>query len=212
MRLPLGGVFAALLFCPVTMAQQWELGGSGGYGSYVNPTISGPAGQVQPAFVNRGVISVLFGENLYEHIGGEVRWLYQFGGPQLSGNGLVVGSTGYTNTVTYDVLFHTSNREANLRPFFAAGAGVKVFTGGQLRFVGQPLGTSAILASGTQIEPAISAGAGLKYRVARHVIIRLDFRTYFAPTPDRIFRPVGTAFIHGWNYEFVPLGGVSYVF
>src|SRR5215469_15518079 len=114
MRLPLG-VLAVFALGTASMAQQWELGAAGGYGTYVNANISGPAGQVQPAFVNRGVIGVLFGQNMYEHIGGEVRWLYQFGGPQLSSNGTVVSSTGYTNSVTYDILFHTSNREANLR-------------------------------------------------------------------------------------------------
>jgi hypothetical protein len=68
------------------------------------------------------------------------------------------------------------------------------------------------LLADTQVEPAISAGAGLKYLVARRVMLRLDFRTYFSPSPNRIFRPVGLATTRGWIYNFVPLGGVSFVF
>ena len=53
-------------------------------------------------------------------------------------NGTDVSSTGYSNLVTYDLLFHLTNREAKFRPYVAGGAGVKVYTGGQLRFASQP--------------------------------------------------------------------------
>jgi hypothetical protein len=62
------------------------------------------------------------------------------------------------------------------------------------------------------VEPAISVGGGLKYRVSKHGLLRLDFRTYMTPLPDRILRPTGLAQVHGWVYSFVPLGGVSFVF
>jgi hypothetical protein len=194
------------------LAQEWELGGAGGYGLYANPTIVGPAGLIHPDYASKGVIGVVFGQNMYQHVGGEVRWLYQFGGPQLKFQGIEASSTGGTNLVTYDVLFFTSNREAKLRPYFAGGAGIKVYSGGQLRSVGQPFLGSAVLVPGSQVEPAISAGAGLKYNVSRSIMLRLDFRTYFSPCPDQIFRPVGTSYIRGWIYNFVPLAGISYVF
>ena len=155
---------------------------------------------------------MVFGQNMYEHIGGEVRYLFQWGGPQLQSQGVRASAMGHTNLITYDVLFHTSNREANLRPYFAGGAGIKVFTGSELRTVGQPLFSGALLVPKTQVEPVISAGAGLKYKVHKHVIIRLDFRTYFSPLPDEIFRRTGDSRIRGWVYNFVPLAGISSVF
>jgi hypothetical protein len=201
--------FALSLPC---LGQEWELGAAGGYGWYANPSIVGPAGSIQSGFASKGVMGVVFGQNMYEHIGGEVRWLYQFGGPQLKSQGTEASSTGYTNLVTYDVLFFTSNREAKVRPYVAGGAGIKVYTGNELRGLGQPFAGSALLMPATQVEPAISAGAGLKYKVSGSIALRMDFRTYFSPCPNQIFRPTGTSNVHGWVYNFVPLAGISFVF
>jgi hypothetical protein len=207
-----GIVIAASILSSSGLAQQWELGAAGGYGMYANPSITTPSGSVQAGYAAKGVMGVVFGQNMYEHIGGEIRWLYQFGGPQLSWQDTKTSSTGYTNLVTYDLLFHTTNREAALRPYVAAGAGIKVYTASELRYVGQSPATPVLLLRANQVEPAISAGVGLKYQATRHALIRLDFRTYFTPLPDQIFRPVGISRIHGWVYNFVPLGGISLVF
>jgi hypothetical protein len=157
-------------------------------------------------------MGVVFGQNLYEHVGGEVRWLYQFGGPQLKSQGVKTSSTGYSNILTYDVLFHMRHREARVRPYVNGGAGIKIYTDSQHRFVGQPFLNSAILVPRTQVVAAISAGGGLKYQVSRDILLRLDFRAYFTPSPDEILRPVGASYIRGWMYNLVPLGGVSLVF
>ena len=212
MRIATYIALAASALSPLCVAQQWELGATGGYGFYSNPTITGYSGSAEPGFAPKGVIGVVFGQDMYEHVGGEIRWLYQYGGPQLKSGGVVTSSTGYSNAVTYDVLFHTAGREASLRPYFSAGAGIKVYTSSELRFLGPPPAGPAVLLHGTQVEPAISAGVGLKYRATHRVLVRLDFRTYFSPAPDDIFRPLGQARIRGWIYNFVPLGGVSLVF
>lgn len=212
MRVTAGLVIAVSILASPCLAQEWELGGAGGYGFYTNPTIRSTLGSVEPGFAPKGAIGVVFGQNMYEHLGGEVRWLYQFGGPELKYSGTVASATGYSNLVTYDLLFHMSNREARLRPYVAAGAGVKAFTSRELRSTGQPIVAPVFLLSHTQAEPAISAGVGLKYKITEHAVLRLDFRTYFSPCPDDIFRPIATSTIHGWIYNFVPLGGISYVF
>jgi hypothetical protein len=94
----------------------------------------------------------------------------------------------------------------------SGGAGIKVYTDSQHRFVGQPFFDSAILVSRSQVVAAISAGGGLKYQVSRDILLRFDFRTYFTPAPDEILRPVRASYIHGWMYNLVPLGGISFVF
>jgi hypothetical protein len=203
---------AALALSLPCLAQEWELGAAGGYGWYSNPSIISPAGSIQSGFAPKGAIGVVFGQNMYEHIGGEVRYLFQFGGPRLQSQGTDVSATGYSNLVTYDLLFHLTNRESRFRPYVAGGAGVKVYTGGELRFASPPFPGSAVLVPNNQVEAAISVGAGLKYRVARHALLRLDFRTYMTPFPNEILRPTGISQVHGWIYNFVPLGGISYTF
>jgi hypothetical protein len=202
---------AAALSFPCA-AQEWELGAAGGYGWHVNPSIISAAGSIQSGFDSKGVMGVVFGQNMYEHIGGELRWIYQFGGPHLKSQGVETSATGYSNLLTYDVLFHMSHREAKLRPYVSGGAGIKVYTDSQHRFVGQPFFDSAILVSRSQVVAAISAGGGLKYQVSRDILLRFDFRTYFTPAPDEILRPVRASYIHGWMYNLVPLGGISFVF
>jgi hypothetical protein len=154
----------------------------------------------------------VFGEERFRYLGGEFRWLIRFGGPELQSNGITVTTPGHTNAITYDFLFHMTPRESRVRPFVAAGAGIKAYTG-SFQDLPQPLSRLAVLRSVTQIEPAISAGGGLKFLLPEHIQLRLDFRALMTPLPNDVIRPIGpSSRIHGWVYDFVPLGGISYVF
>jgi hypothetical protein len=202
------------LTVPITcVAQNWEVGAAGGYGWYNNATISNGVTSVEAGFPPRGAIGAVFGNNMYEYVGGELRYLLRFGGPELRSGGLVSSMTGYTNVIAYDVLIHMKPRDEKLRPFVAGGAGVKVFTSTGLLPNNSLTADLAGLRRDTQVEPVISAGAGLKYRFTKHAQFRMDFRTYFSPLPDEIFRRRrGFSAIHGWVYDFVPMAGISYVF
>jgi hypothetical protein len=149
---------------------------------------------------------------MYEHIGGELRYLFRFGGPQLQDHGTTASMTGYSNAITYALMIHMTSRDVKVRPFVSAGAGIKVYTGTGYIAPGQPLIGYALLRPVNQVEPAIDLGAGVKWKVARHVQLRADFRVYMTPLPDEIFRPTGFSRIHGWVYDFAPQLGVSYVF
>jgi hypothetical protein len=203
--------------CPV-IAQKWEIGGLGGYGWYQNFTISNSTISNPPAsggigFPSRATLGVVFAENPYHYWGGEIRWLYQWGGPQIESNGIKTSMTGYSNLVTYDFVVYPVRSESGFRPYLAGGAGVKVYTGTGFRFVGLPPTTGlALLRPVTQAEPAISVGGGLKYLFAKHAQFRIDFRTYFTPTPNDVIRPTGLSTIHGWLSTLVPTAGISYIF
>ena len=212
MRVILSIVAVASVLSMPCLAQEWELGGTGGYGWSTNPSIVHPTGSIQPGFAPKGSIGVVFGNNMYEHMEGEFRYMFQFGDPQLQSQGIRVSAPGYTNTITYELLFHATNREAKVRPFVAAGAGIRVYTGGGDSSLGNPPLNSALLRQGTQVEPAISVGMGLKYQIHKHAILRVDFRTYMTPFPDQIFKPAGASTVNGWVFSFVPLGGISFVF
>jgi hypothetical protein len=196
----------------VCLAQKWEIGGVGGYGWYVNPSISTPSASAEAGFPPRAALGVVFGNNMYEHLGGEFRYLYRFGGPELKFGDTHTGMTGYSNLITYDLVIHATPGEAKLRPFVAGGAGIRVFTSTNFPPPNSFLSDFALLRPHTQVQPAISAGGGVKYRLAKHAQVRLDFRTYFSPLPDDIFLKHPSSRIRGWVYDFVPLAGISYVF
>jgi hypothetical protein len=205
-------VLFAMTFSNVCLAQKWEIGGTGGFSWYTNPSISDGGGlSAEAGFPPKGAFGVVFGNNMYEHVGGEIRYLFQLGGPQLRSDGTQVNMTGHTNLIVYDLLIHLTPRDNRLRPFFAGGAGIKVFSGTG-DFVNNPLNNFVRLRSETEVEPAISAGGGVKYRITRHAQLRMDFRTYFSPLPRDIFRRTAGTNVHGWIYGFVPMVGVSYVF
>jgi Outer membrane protein beta-barrel domain len=202
----------ALGALPAGFAQEGEIGGFGGYGWNVNPSLSNSLGSAVAGFTPKGAIGAVLGDDMYEYIGGEIRYTFQFGGPELRSGGYQVNMMGYTNLVTYDLLIHIRPKDDKLRPFVAGGAGIKVFSGTGIRSTDQPLSGFALLSPCTEVEPAISAGGGLKYRITKHAQLRLDFRTYFSPLPHRIFRTAELSLVHGWVYDFVPMVGISYLF
>jgi hypothetical protein len=217
MRLILSSIALTLVSsCPAS-AQKWEIGALGGYGWYknstienaalVNPLLSGDTG-----FSSRGTAGVVVGETPYRYWGGEIRWLYQWGGPQIQLNGIKTSMTGYSNLVTYDFVVYPVHSESGFRPYFAGGAGVKAYTGTGFRVVTPLPAGVAVFRRTTQAEPAISAGGGLKCGFAKHAQFRVDFRTYFTPTPNDVIRPVGASTIRGWLFDLVPTAGISYLF
>jgi len=214
MRLTLLSFTLAVTISSVCQAQPWELGAIGGYGWYHDSSITNGLGSAQAGIPARAAFGVTLTENMYNYVGGEIRYLFRFGGPELKSSGIEANLDGHTNLVTYDFLFYTSSKESSIRPYIAAGAGIKVYTGLGSRFLdlNQPLANLALLRPVNQVEPAISVGGGMKFRMPKRTQLRVDFRAYMTPLPDQLFRPIGPSVIRGWLYDFVPLGGISYVF
>jgi hypothetical protein len=209
---PLRILIATTFASACLAAETWELGAVGGYGWYHNPSITNSPASGSAGFPSRAALGVVFGETPFNYVGGELRWLYRFGGAQLQSSGITEAAPGYTNTITYDFLFHMTPRESAVRPFVAAGAGIKVYTASR-RDLNQPLAGLAVLRPVTEVEPDISLGGGLKYLLPKHIQLRVDFRLLMTPLPNEVIRPTGTSTrIHGWVYDFVPLAGISYVF
>jgi hypothetical protein len=214
MRLTLKFVLVSMAISPACFPQEWEVGGTGGYAWSLNPTISNPvvSPSIQGGFPARLTFGAVFGQNMYNYIGGEARYLFRFGGPQLQYQGTPASMAGYSNAITYDLMVHMAPRDVRFRPFVSAGAGIKIYTGTGEVALGQPLAGYAVLRPVTQVEPAIDLGVGTKWLFAKHAQLRAEFRAYMTPLPNQIFRPTGTSVIHGWVYDLVPQVGFSYIF
>ena len=205
-------LFTIMLSPACLLAQHWEIGAAGGFGWYADAAINNATGSAQAGPKPSFALGAAFDQDMYNHLGGEVRYTFRNGQPELKSHGTVLGGGGYSNAITYDILVYTSRRESKIRPFVAGGAGIKVYTSTNRPYVNQPLANFALLTQVNQVEPAISAGGGLKCMFLRHGEFRLDFRTYMTPLPNRVFRPTGLSRINGWLFDFVPLAGISYAF
>jgi outer membrane protein W len=195
-------------------AQQWETGAAVGYGWYLNTSIGNRTlgNSVSAGFHPGWAAGAVFGDDMYKHVGGEIRYLYRAGSPQIESHGTRATMSGYTNTLTYDLLIHFTPRDSRIRPYVSAGAGIKIYTGTTTDVNTQPFRNYAVLIPRTQVDPAVSFGAGIKFRITKHTLLRGDFRTYMSPLPNQLFRTTTNSVINGWLYDFVPQLGVSYVF
>jgi hypothetical protein len=110
------------------------------------------------------------------------------------------------------VLFHPTNKEARIRPFVAAGGGIRLFRATGQENVNQPLSDFALLTNTNEVKPLISVGGGVKARLTDHTTIRVDFREYISPFPEELFATAPGAKIRGWLFDSLPMAGVSFVF
>ncbi len=192
-------VALALASACVAQEPEWEVGAAAGFGFMRNATISNPTG-------------IVIGQDRYQHFGGEVRYTFRDNDLVLKGAGQKVNMDGNSHLVHYDLLYYALGKSSRIRPFAAAGGGIRLFGGTGHETADQPFSDFALLTRTTQVKPLISVGAGVKVRLTNHTAIRVDFRDYISPFPENLFVTAPAAKIRGWLNDFVPLVGVSYVF
>src|ERR1051326_2032232 len=101
----------------------WEFGGAFGYGVYRNGTIFGAGTSADAGIRNRFAAGWVVGEDLYNHLSGEIRYLYHDGHPFLSTSSVKSDIQGQSHAFHYDLLYHPTGRDRRLRPFVAGGVG-----------------------------------------------------------------------------------------
>ena len=200
---------AGLLCATACFGQEWEIGAAVGYGWYHDGSIYGPGETIQAGIRNRFAAGAVLGEDLYEHISGEVRWIYHDGHPFLQGPGFKTDIQGNSNTLTYDALFYTAPKRRRLRPFVAAGLGAKDYVIAGPAPVPQPVPTIALLTTEDQWKFVADVGGGVKYRLMDHMLVRVDFRDYLTSFPRDQLRPTLGNTARGVFQQFTVLFGVS---
>ncbi len=191
---------------------QYEFGGSIGYGIYRNGTVFGAGSTADAGIRNRFAAGAVFGEEMYNYISGEVRYLYHDGHPFVSSGGNKTDIQGQSQTFTYDLLFHFEPRERRMRFFVAGGAGAKGYIIAGPAPTVQPLANIVTLTTQDQWMLVVDLGGGVKYALTKHVQLRGDFRDYLTKFPKQQIAPAPGNTARGIFQQFTPLFGVSYVF
>jgi hypothetical protein len=192
-------------------AQQWEVGGIGGGGFLSNVAVTGTAGSATAGFQTGAAFGAFFGNNLYGHIGGELRYAYLQNNLQLKSGGSSVSFSGMAHVVHYDLILHTA-RKHSVQFFAAIGGGLKVFRGTGAEAAYQPLSKYGYFTKTQALKPMASVGGGIKFFISRKVCLRTEFRDYITAFPEEIIAPAPGAKFGSILHDFVPMAGLSYEF
>ncbi len=205
-------VCASLAAIPQAWAQKWEFGGGVGGGFYTSENVTAPGGSAAAKIQSNISGSAWLGNNGQGNWGGEIRYDYQAGDLQLSQAGTQATFGANSWAVHYDILYHFAGSEATIRPFVAAGAGVKIYRGTGTQVIYQPLSNFALLTQDQDLTPLVSVGAGLKFKLSSRMQFRLEVHDYLTTFPKQVIAPAANAKVGGWLQDFVPMAGIGYVF
>jgi len=117
-----------------------------------------------------------------------------------------------SHAIHYDVLVHGARMGSAIRPFLAVGAGVKFYRGTGPEPSFQPLSNLVVLTHTSEAQPLISVGGGIKFKLSRVTLFRVDFRDYATPLPNNLLAPYPGTKLSGWMHDFVFLAGISAAF
>ena len=205
-------IAAIAILAAAAPAQTYEIGAAVGNGSYHDGTITTSSASAQAGMGNAIAPSVVACDDMYEHVSGEFRYLYQGGQPFVSQGAVKGAMAGRSHTFVYDGLVQLRGRQHRIRPYFAIGAGVKGYVTPGPAPSPEPLPKVAALLAKSQWTLVGSVGAGIKVKVQEHIVLRFDIRDYVTEFPKRQIAPAAGATVSGLLQQITPMGGVSLVF
>lgn len=191
-------------------AENLEIGGAGGFGVTRGLTITNAGGSADAGLKNGPLFSAVVTHHMYRLLSGELRYGFRQGALQLKSGGTEATFGAQTHSVHYDFLFFTQDRGAKIRPFVAAGAGIRYFRGTGTEVAVQPLSTFALLTKTNDYRPLVSLGGGVEVKAAQRVFLRLEFRDFLTPRPDKVIVTAPGASAKGWIHDLTPMIGLSF--
>lgn len=197
---------------PGAMAQKWEFGGGVGGSFYPSRDVSNGSTTASAGIRTNIASGVWLGQNASGKWGGEVRFDYQIGDLSLERGSTSATLTAQSYGLHYDVLWHATRRGSKVRPFVAAGAGIKVFRSTGQPGVVQPLSQYALLTQGNELRPLLSLGAGVKWQIAQSLQLRLEVHDYITPFPKELIAPNVGSSVPGILQNIVPMLAIAYTF
>jgi hypothetical protein len=212
-------LLASLLWAGIAQAQTaayegkdvWEVGVLGGFGWTNSLTAKGPTASATTGLHPGAVIGAFGGEDMYDHLSGEARYLYRFSDLKLSSGGTSVDFGGHMHIAEGAFLYQFTRRGSHIRPFFAFGGGIKVLQGTGRESAVQPLGRFAALTATREVLPTADVGFGFKVNLREHLRLRIEVRDYISGTPGKVIAPAPGVSISGAMNDVTGLVGFSYI-
>src|SRR5262249_9348240 len=157
-------LIAVLSLPGLASAQSWEVGADAGYGFYRHADVTNGSLTGKTGFESGAAFGAVLGNQFHSIVGGEARYTFQINDLMLSAGSTKATVTGQSHALHYDVLIHANRPGAAVRPFVAAGAGVKWFRGTGDERVFQPLSNLVALSHTHEAKPLVSVGGGIKIK------------------------------------------------
>ena len=198
---------------PAAFAQKWEVGFGVGGSFLTSETITNPAGNANAGRDPGLALSAWLDNNIGSGLfGGELRYDHEMGDLKLSSGGTTVKFGSQSNAVHYDFVYNFASSESAVRPFVLAGGGIKWYSGTGTEQAYQPLSNIAVFSDVRDLRPMVSVGAGVKFNIAKSVLLRLEVHDYLTPFPSTLIAPVAGSSVGGWLQDFVAMAGLSFAF
>ena len=191
---------------------KYEFGVGGAFSYYTSQTITNSRGSATVGLKPGFGASAWLGHNMYRKVSGEVR--YDFGKNDLkldsaAGN---VSFAAHSHALHYDLLIHTADTGAKVRPFLLVGGGVKLYRGTGREHAYQPGSDMAVLTRTYETKALFTFGGGLKFNPSSRVSLRVEVRDNVTPFPRQVIAPVSGTMSGEWIHNFVALFGIAVVF
>jgi len=202
--------FYLLLTIGAVHAQNREIGVLGGGAFLPGVPVQGAAASVSAGFQPGPAVGALFGQDLYSHLSGEIRYLFELRNLRLTSGGASASFSGHAHVLQYELQYHLRPHSEHLRPYLAAGGGMKLFQGSGSEAAYQPLMQYAYLTHTQELKPLLTVGGGVKFYLARRMILHFDLRDQITGFPAKVIAPAPGMAIKGWLHDIVPAVGLSW--
>lgn len=209
----LGTALACLSLVPQARAQHnLEVGALGLISDYRSVQVSNASstGSVGPGLGFSG--GFVIGQSMNNRWGGEFRYVYFKNDLELIGGGRSADFGAQSHAIHYDVLYYFNDPDSRIRPYAAAGVGMKHYQGTGTENSFQPLSDLALLTKAGETKPMGDFGVGVKFFVGKRMMFRVEFRDYITAVPGKVITAAPGAKIDGILHQWAPMFGFSYMF
>jgi hypothetical protein len=191
-------------------AQKWEFGGGAGAGFLPGVPVTGSVGTATAGFQTGISAGAFVGQNLYNHLSGELHYGFQQSDLRLQSGGTEATFSGVSHVVHYDLVYHTNRKGSRSQYFASAGGGLKIYRGTGTEAAYQPLSQFGYFTKTQALKPMATVAAGVRYALTPKVFVRTEIRDYITMFPKEIITPAPGTKYGTLLHDLVPMITFSY--